>query len=103
MSSRGKGESRGHESQRLPDGLRPLSKKGPEHKTGMLNSRKFSQTPVVSFFHEAIDPHTVWRVFFKQTSVAIVIVFWLKWAGYLAVAGLNLLAQISDRISPFGV
>ena len=24
-------------------------------------------------------------------------------AGYLAVAGLNLLAQISDRISPFGV
>ena len=30
--------------------------------------------------------------FFKQTSVAIVIVFWLKWAGYLAVAGLNLQA-----------
>ena len=29
--------------------------------------------------------------------------FWLKWAGYLAEAGLNLLAQISDRISPFGV
>ena len=35
---------------------------------------------------------------FFQTSVAMVIVFWLKWAGYL-----NLLAQISDRISPFGV
>ena len=29
--------------------------------------------------------------------------FWLKWAGYLAVAGLNLLAQIYDRISPYGV
>ena len=29
--------------------------------------------------------------------------FWLKWAGYLAVAGLNLLAHISDRISPYGV
>ena len=32
--------------------------------------------------------------------MAIVIVFWLKWAGYLSVEGLNLLAQISDRISP---
>ena len=32
--------------------------------------------------------------------MAIVIVVWLKWAGYLAVAGLNLLAQRSDRISP---
>ena len=41
--------------------------------------------------------------FFPKTSVAIVILFWLKWAGYLAVAGLNLLAQISDRISPYGV
>ena len=50
MSSRGKGDSRGHESQKLPDGLRPLGKKGPEHKTGMLTSRKFSQTPVVFLF-----------------------------------------------------
>ena len=41
--------------------------------------------------------------FFPKTSVAIVILFWLKWAGYLAVAGLNLLAQLSDRISPSGV
>ena len=46
---------------------------------------------------------TVGRVFFPKTSVAIVILFWLKWAGYLAVAGLNLLAQLSDRISPYGV
>ena len=49
MSSRGKGDSRGHESQKLPDGLRPLGKKGPEHKTGMLTSRKFSQTPAIGF------------------------------------------------------
>ena len=41
--------------------------------------------------------------FFPKTSVAIVILFWLKWAGYLAMAGLNLLAQLSDRISPYGV
>ena len=32
--------------------------------------------------------------------MAIVIVFWLKWTGYLAVASLNLLAEISDSISP---
>jgi len=32
--------------------------------------------------------------------VAIVIVFWLKWTGYLAVESLNLLAEISDSISP---
>ena len=41
--------------------------------------------------------------FFPKTSVTIVILFWLKWAGYLAVAGLNLLAQLSDRRSPYGV
>ena len=41
--------------------------------------------------------------FSKQTSVAIVIVFWLKWAGYLAVAGLNLLPLLSDRVSPGSV
>ena len=49
-------------------------------------------------------PKSQWEEsFFPKTSVAIVILFWLKWAGYLAVAGLNLLAQISDRISPYGV
>ena len=41
--------------------------------------------------------------FFPKTSVTIVILFWLKWAGYLAVAGLNLLAELSDRIRPNGV
>ena len=40
---------------------------------------------------------------FFQTSVAIVIVFWVKWARYLAVAGLNLLPLLSNRVSPFGV
>ena len=43
---------------------------------------------------------TVRRVFFLTLCFAIVIVFWLTWAGYLAVAGLNLLAQRSDRTSP---
>ena len=41
--------------------------------------------------------HAQWEEsFFPKTSVTIVILFWLKWAGYLAVAGLNLLAQLSD-------
>ena len=49
-------------------------------------------------------PDAQWEEsFFPKTSVAIVILFRLKWAGYLAMTGLNLLAQISDRISPFGV
>ena len=43
------------------------------------------------------------KSFFPKTSVTIVIFFWLEWAGYLAVAGLNLLAQLSDRRSPYGV
>ena len=47
--------------------------------------------------------HSGKSLFSPKTSVAIVILFWLKWAGYLAMAGLNLLAQISDRISPYGV
>ena len=54
-------------------------------------------------FTKIASNYTVGRVFFPKTSVAIVILFWLKWAGYLAVAGLNLLAQISDRISPGSV
>ena len=41
--------------------------------------------------------------FSKHLWVAFVVVFLAEWAGYLAVAGLNLLAQISDRISPSGV
>ena len=51
-----------------------------------------------------VHKSTQWKEsFFSKTSVAIVILFWLNWAGYLAVAGLNLLAQLSDRISPSGV
>ena len=51
------------------------------------------------FFH--LD--TVRSFFFQTLWFANVIVFWLEWAGYLAVPGLNLLAQISDRISPDSV
>ena len=32
--------------------------------------------------------------FFKHLCFVIIIVFWLKWAGYLAVAGMNLLPLI---------
>ena len=53
---------------------------------------------------EVISDRAQWEEsFFPKTSVTIVILFWLKWAGYLAVAGLNLLAQLSDRRSPYGV
>ena len=38
---------------------------------------------------------------YKCLCFALVIVFWLKWAGYLAVIGLNLLAQSSDRMHHF--
>ena len=45
--------------------------------------------------------HAQWgESFFKHLCFAIVIVFWLKWAGYLPVAGMNLLPLISDRVSP---
>ena len=46
------------------------------------------------------------RRLFSPNSVFVIVIgfFWLKWAGYLAVAGLNLLAQIlSDRIIPDNV
>ena len=45
-----------------------------------------------------------WKESFPNIcGLPLLLFFWLKWAGYLAVAGLNLLAQISDRISPYGV
>ena len=47
---------------------------------------------------------TQWKESFsKHLWVAFVVVFLAEWAGYLAVAGLNLLAQISDTRSPSGV
>ena len=52
------------------------------------------------------DSITVGRVFFQTYVVCYFYCFsgWNgHWAGYLAVAGLNIPAQISDRISPFGV
>ena len=47
--------------------------------------------------------HSGKSLFSQKLLVANVILFWLKWAVYLAVAGLNLVAQLSDRISPYGV
>ena len=40
---------------------------------------------------------------FSQNFCGHFFSFLLKWAGYLAVTGLNLLAQSSDRRSPYGV
>ena len=60
------------------------------------------QTFRAKYVDQQDDPQ--WKESFsKHLWFAFVVVFWLKWAGYLAVAGLNLLAQISDRISPSGV
>ena len=47
--------------------------------------------------------HSEETLFPNKHLWSLLLFFWLKWAGYLAVAGLNLLAQISDRISPYGV
>ena len=44
-----------------------------------------------------------WGVFFSKLLWQLLLFFWLKWAGYLAMAGLNFLPLLSDRISPFGV
>ena len=49
-------------------------------------------------------PFTVRESLFSNKHLwPLLLFFRLKWAGYLAVAGPNLLAQISDRISPLGV
>ena len=47
--------------------------------------------------------HSGKSLFPNICGLPLLLFFWLKWAGCLAVAGLNLLAQISDRISPSGV
>ena len=47
--------------------------------------------------------HSGKSLFPNICGMPLLLFFWLKWAEYLAVAGLNLLAQISDRISPSGV
>ena len=45
-----------------------------------------------------------WEKFFFQTcGLPLLLFFWLKWAGYLAVAGLNLPPLLPDRVSPFGL
>ena len=55
---------------------------------------------MVSFFNRM---HSGKSLFPNICGMPLLWFFWLKWAGYLAVAGLNLLAQISDRRSPYGV
>ena len=53
-------------------------------------------------YKSSLEYITVGRVLF-QNICGQSYCFWLKWVGYLAVTGLNLLAQISDRISPGSV
>ena len=52
---------------------------------------------------ESNQYHSGKSLFPNICGLPLLLFFWLKWAGYLAVAGLNLLAQISDRKSPYGV
>jgi len=47
--------------------------------------------------------HSGESLFPNICGLPLLLFFWLKWAGYPAVEGLNLLAQTSDRTSPFGV
>ena len=47
--------------------------------------------------------HSEESLFPNICRLPLLLFFWLKWAGYLAVADLNLLAQNFDRISPDGV
>ena len=49
------------------------------------------------------EMHSGKSLFPNICGLPLLLFFWLKWAGYLAVAGLNLLAQISDTRSPSGV
>ena len=66
---------------------------------------RMKQLPRVVMFSTlllTID-HSGKSLFPNICSLPLLLFFWLKWAGYLAVAGLNLLAQISDRRSPYGV
>ena len=48
-------------------------------------------------------PPTVGRVFFSQNFCGHCYSFLAEMGGHLAAAGLNLLAQLSDRKSPYGV
>ena len=51
-----------------------------------------------------IEPlHSVDSLFPNICGLPLLLLFWLKWAGYLALAGLNLLPLISDRVSPGSV
>ena len=57
----------------------------------------------IGFLWLILPFHSGKSLFPNLCGLPLLLFFWLKWAGYLAVAGLNLLAQLSDRISPSGV
>ena len=52
---------------------------------------------------EFVALHSEESLFPNICGLPLLLFIWLKWARYLAVAGLNLLAQISDTRSPSGV
>ena len=59
---------------------------------------KFKKTPL--FFSQALEKHCTsclerGKYNFQTLFFAIIIVFWLRWTGYIAMEGLNLLAQRS--------
>ena len=68
-----------------------------------FESDKLPNVQIVPDIFLYTNLHSEESLFPKNYLWPLLLFFWLKWAGYLAVAGLNLLAQISDRISPFGV
>ena len=54
-------------------------------------------------FCQIESEHSEESLFPNKLLWPLLLFFWLKWAGYLAVTVLNLLAQSSDRRSPYGV
>ena len=65
--------------------------------------KTFNVVLYIDIIFTVAPQHSEESLFPNKHLCPLLLIFWLKWAGYLAVAGLNLLAQISDRISPFGV
>ena len=63
----------------------------------------FSINPIIILYLKITPVYNGKSLFPNICGLPLLLFFWLKWAGYLAVAGLNLLAQMSDRRSPSGV
>ena len=68
-----------------------------------LSAKYCGSTPTSNNELESEGKHSGESLFPNICGLPLLLFFRLKWEGYLAVAGLNLPAQISDRISPFGV